>query len=242
MASLSDLLALQRRERAPNERPNTFAKVAEGVIQGAAAGYDAKKERQKNELDTYIKILDLQEKVNRIQAERENQVATRNMAKALGLMPHDEGDLMMGRDLAGQTMTKPAFEKPSPSTNVGKMEKMFEDFAPSLSMGKDGMRISLKKRYADEKSGMTPSQVANVGRARMALAVKIYNSDHPERQTKDLMDRPIPYNPTSYELKQSGAYTAADDILKAQISGFDKYVGDTQSEDFLMRDTDLNDF
>lgn len=244
MASLSDLLALQRRERAPGERPNTFARVAEGAIQGAAAGYDAKKERQKNELDTYIKILDLQEKVNRIQAERENQVATRNMAKALGLMPHDEGDLMMGRDLAGQTMSKPGFEKPAPATNVGKMEKMFEDFAPSLSMGKDGIRIGLKERYPKEggKGSMSPSQAASFAKSREALARQIYNRDHPERQTKDLMDRPIPYNPTSYELKQSGAYTAADDILRGVMSGFDKYVGDTQSEDFLMRDTDVSKF
>ena len=244
MASLSDLLALQRRERTPNERPNTFARVAEGAIQGAAAGYDAKKEKQKNELDTYIKILDLQEKVNRIQAERENQVATRNMAKALGLMPHDEGDLMMGRDLAGQTMTKPAFEKPSPATNVGKMEKMFEDFAPSLSMGKDGMRIGLRKRYptAGGNGSMTPSQIANVSKSRLALAVKIYNSDHPERQTKDLMDRPIPYNPTSYELQKSGALKAADSILSGNIFGYDKYVEDTQDEDFLLRDTDVSKF
>ena len=244
MASLSDLLALQRRERAPNERPNTFARVAEGVIQGAAAGNDAKKERQKNELDTYIKILDLQEKVNRIQAERENQVATRNMAKAIGLMPHDEGDLMMGRDLAGQTMSKAVFEKTAPATNVGKMEKMFEDFAPSLSMGKDGMRISLKKRYPNDgrKGSMTPSQIANIGKARMDLAVKIYNRDHPERQTKDLMDRPIPYNPTSYELKKSGAFDAADSILSGSMFGYDKYINETQSEDYLLRDTDLNDF
>lgn len=240
MISLSDLLASQRRERNPYEKPNTFARVAEGIIQGGAAGYEARKERDSQQLDTYIKILDLQEKVNKMQMERENQVATRNMAKALGLIPHDEGDKMMARDLSAGVMSKPAFEKQAPATNVGKMEKMFEDFAPSITMGKDGMRIGMRKRYAKEKSGMTPSQAANVASARERLAKSIYNRDHPERQSKDMMDRPIPYNPTSFELQKSGAIKAADALLGGRINGFDTYVGDTQDEDFMMRDTEIN--
>jgi hypothetical protein len=111
-------------------------------------------------------------------------------------------------------------------------------------MGKDGMRISLKKRYptAGGNGSMTPSQIANIGKARMALAVKIYNSDHPERQTKDMDGRPVEYNPTSYELKKSGAFDAADSILSGRMFGYDKYIDETQSEDYLLRDTDLNDF
>lgn len=240
MSTLTELLALAQRQRGKQERPNTPARVAEGFLMGFGGGIDNRREQQKGQLDAYVKMIDLQEKLGKLHAQRENQIQVKNMAKALGLIPPDPEESMAARSLASGVMTKPAFETPSEVTNVGKMGKMFEDFAPSITMGKDGVRISMRKRYAKEKGGMTASQAANVAEKREELAKKIYNRDHPERQSKDMMDRPIPYNPTSLELQKSGAIKAADALLRGRIHGFDTYVGDTGNEDFPIKDTEIN--
>jgi hypothetical protein len=231
MASLYEILNAQRRERHPTERPNTFARVAESILLGSAAGSDAKaraeEARMKHESDSlerYVKILDIQEKVNKAQAERENLNYVRNAAKAMGLLPQDEGDEMTGRALSAGAMSVPESERKSEVTNVGKMNKMFEDYAPTVTMGKNGMSMSFRKKIKSKPGTMSPTQAASFARDREAMAKQIYNRDHPERQTKDMMDRPIAYNPTSAELQESGAYIAADSLLKNYMGGFDQYV------------------
>lgn len=239
MASLTELLALAQRQRGPQERPNTPARVAEGFLMGVGSGIDNRREQQKGQLDAYIKMIDLQDKLGKLQAQRENQIQVRNMAKAMGLIPPDPEESMMARGLASGAMSKPAFETPSEVTNSGKMGKFLDDYAPSMSMGSDGVKLNFRKRYKSDKV-TSLSQSANIAKAREAMAKNIYNRDHPERQTRDLMDRPIPYNPTSMELQQSGALKAADDLLKNYMGGFDSYVGDTGNEDFILKDTNID--
>lgn len=239
MASLTELLALAQRQRGQQERPNTPARVAEGFLMGFGGGIDNRREQQKGQLDAYVKMIYLQEKLGKLYAQRENQIQVKNMAKALGLIPPDPEESMAARGLASGVVTKPAFETPSEVTNVGKMGKFLDDYAPSMNMGKDGMSMTFRKRYKKD-GGASLSQSANIAKAREAMAKNIYNRDHPERQTRDMMDRPIPYNPTSMELQQSGALKAADDLLKNYIGGFDSYVGDTGNEDFPIKDTEIN--
>lgn len=247
MASLVELLAMQRHQRNANEKPNTTARVGEGIMMGFANGMEnlqAQKkldmESRKNQLDAYVKLLDIQEKMQKAAQEKENSTMTMNMMKSLGLLPQDPQDKAAAQSLSNDALQTPDSMQPRAATNTGKMGKIFDEFAPSISMGKDGARINLRKRYPQQKSA-SMAQAANVAKAREALAKNIYNRDHPEKQAKDLMDRPVAYNPSSFELQKSGSYMAADKLLKDMMPGFNDYVDETQSNGFNLKDENFND-
>ncbi|MBI4397418.1 MAG: hypothetical protein HY548_10000 [Elusimicrobia bacterium] len=148
MAGIGEMVALAQAMQ--NDGGNPLARRAQYMISGLAAGRERRREMEKEKLDRALKILDISEKMGKIQQMEEDRTMQANVAKAMGFMPMDETEHGAARTVALDAMG--GGKGPRINSKKGKLMGMYEmaspeDFAvtPSYS-SKSGFSMSLRQK------------------------------------------------------------------------------------------------
>lgn len=232
-ASLEDLMNFAQYSSAVENPLPGFLNSALGGFQQGQAEADA---RAKEKLDRSLKMLDIQEKLQKIQKEQLDYTMSQNMAKAAGLWPSDPADDAAVRQTAGTVMGKQADPLlTAPSTPAGKLKAMW-DSAELDSKG--GVKFKFKNPAAAKvKEPMTAFQQYEIGRnatkddastvedimkiAQKAAVQKIANDPKDDRAVKYGLGAVKEIIPRTDEIQAQlpGAYR----FRKGSMDGYDEF-------------------
>lgn len=232
-ASLEDLMNFaQYSSSIENPLPGFLNSAVGGFEQGQAQGAA----RAKAKLDRSLKMLDIQEKIQKIQKEQLDYTMSQNMAKAAGLWPGDPADDAAVRQTAGTVMGKqPDPLLSAPSTPAGKLRAMW-DSAELDSKG--GVKFKFKNpQAAKTKEPITPFQKFEMDRAgkkddedavedimkiaQKSAVQKIANNDQDDRALKYKLGAIKEIIPRTDEIQAQmpGAYR----FRKGSMDGYDEF-------------------
>lgn len=218
MASLSELVnAAQVTQQAQNQNP--LAKVAESALSGGFTGMALRRQDQKDSMDRYVKLLDVQEKLAKIDTERLNQRITSNVAKSVGVLPMDSGEAMNARAVASDAMI-PADDVPVVNTQQGKLARLMKGqrlAGFSLSGGKVDFQFKGPREAADRDPAARREKI-------MKLATDAAQREWDQSQ----MPKAMP--------GQTSFGRPPNDVVKKYLRAMTAYVdGDTATYDEEMK-------
>lgn len=186
MASLSEMMAYADYT---GKVKNPFPVVAEGALQGFIAGQEHARALKQQQLETTLKILDIQEKMKKIQISERQQQLGENFAKAAGLMPMDDKENAVAVNHAFNTMGEDM--SPVINTPENKVAKMFREGKLRASWStKSGFTVSVADKNSAGRalSGATELQAQ---KADLAEAEKMARSEMEKSIAKDALGRPV---------------------------------------------------
>lgn len=178
MASLSEMIQYAQAK----QEPDTLAQLAAVALQGAGVGFESyqqakekKAKREQQEFDKALKIIDAQEKLRSIENLKLKNTYDSWRLKAAGVLPLDENEEMIARQVAGTTLG--AGKKPKTDNTVaGKAFEMFKDpgkFDVELAYGTDGPTWKYTTRKPDEKRTRSISDEDKLNEEILKLANEI---------------------------------------------------------------------
>jgi hypothetical protein len=143
MASLSELM--QAAAVTQDQQKNPFVRALEFIPEAVGKYKENQRQRQRDQLDSYLKLMDIQDKMENLRQTKIQNTIQENLAKKAGLLPMDEIDSHAAREGAmgavgdnpGQTV----------NTTAGKLGKLWDDFEPGqITYGKNGLSMSFYKK------------------------------------------------------------------------------------------------
>lgn len=223
MGSLSELVAVaEHQDRVRNPLQGTLEKG----ISGFMGGMGMRQQAERSKLDTHLKMLEIAEKMQKMQAQSQEMQFQRNMGEAMGFMPMDDSkkasvtSTLFGM-LGGEKNT------PHVNTEMGKMHspkmmdliksgqaKVHMDHGGKFSMtfggnsGADGESASLKfqkEKYAEEKA-------EKESKSKVELAEKISSLNYKFAQ-RHLYQQMIAENPDLAGEQTLAKVVPSDDLM-----------------------------
>lgn len=167
MSTLQEMMAFADRQSGIDD---PLAGNVQHGIMGFMAGQEQKKVAAKQKLDTYLKLLDIQEKVGKIkqaEQERKTQESFVNMMKANGMIPYSEDEKNIVRRNMNNAIGEDPLPTPEVNTESGKLGTMLKesyDMLPTYDGKNFGMRFSKNSKG----KGLSPTQEQN-------LRIRIYD-------------------------------------------------------------------
>lgn len=202
MASLSEMMQYADYAGKVN---NPLAGNLEGALTGYMAGDQDRRTLQKQQLDTALKILDIQEKVQKIQIEGRKQRLNENMMKAFGIEPMDSEDHKASVSGAWQMIGDKSAALPN--TTEGKLARMANsmEWKPGWSV-KGGFSLALKSKSGNSSTDRRTDLEGR--REDMKWAEKMARDEEFKLRTKS-MD-PI----LSRKMKPTDVTVSPDSLMK----------------------------
>ena len=156
MASLSELIDYAKTIQQQGMEGSTGGRIAKLLgagIGGYAQGEAKAKADVTARLDHMVKIIDIQDKLAKIEAEQQSKEITGNFAKALGLLPLTDAEKNTARSAAFDSIGADKAAATADNTTQGKIAAMFNlknltdnyDAVPGFS-SKGGLSISFKQK------------------------------------------------------------------------------------------------
>lgn len=139
-----DMVRVMQVRHGGGGRGDAVANRLLSAMQGFMGGREMIEKKKDRRLDRYDKLLAINEKLAKIETERQNQKVFGNMAKAMGLMPMEEAESGNARGVAHESLGGP--KGPVMHTPENKLAKFLEDSGDGwVSFGKEGFRFSMRK-------------------------------------------------------------------------------------------------
>lgn len=143
-----------------NSPQGAVAGVADSAIGGYFQGVNQKRKIQSQQLDTMLKIIDIQEKQQKMQIEKRSQEMGENIMKSAGMIPLTEGDHAnaMGGAWNGLGGSNPKYV----NTSESKLAKMANDMEWRMGWSVKG-GVSMKQYPKQNGAGakQTASEATN---------------------------------------------------------------------------------
>jgi len=155
------------REMTKEERGTSLGDILALALSGGIQGYTDEKKRLKEEnktkLDTTVKLLELQEKMQKIEIEKKTFEQNQNFMKAFGITPMDQAETDNARSTSFSGINGQS-QAPKINTAAGKLGEIYgqinpEDYEtiPEYNT-KSGLTFKVKKKKVDEPKSLTPGQ------------------------------------------------------------------------------------
>lgn len=176
---------LSREDRGP-----TLGDILANAISSGFDGYETAKKRQredaKNQIDTQIKLIELQQKMQEMEQKKKQADMTDNFLKAFGVAPLDqtEKDTARASTFAGINEEK---QRPKINTSSGRLGEIFKKINPSdYDMeaefdSNSGVKFTVKKKKTREKKPLTEDQGIDLRSKIRAQAERMAFSESAEK-------------------------------------------------------------
>lgn len=187
MASLSEMMAYSDWTGRNSPQGQVAGNIA-GGIEGFMAGQESAKKIRQQQLENTLKILDIQEKIQKMKLAQRQQELGENFAKAAGLMPMSEHENAVAvnaafNSLGGET-------RPVVNTAESKIGKMFREGKLRASWStKSGFTVSVADKNSTGRA-MNASTAAAMERLDLAQAEKMARSEMEKNIPKDVLGNP----------------------------------------------------
>jgi hypothetical protein len=237
MASLQELLAYaEHQDRVHNPGIGIVENAISGFSKGQAQGAAMKKYA----LDRSLKLLEIKEKMQKMEQDQANFELTKGFAKAAGLLPLDENEEKAARVTAGANLGD-GKDPQMTNTPKGKLTKLWKMADPESteiypSLGKNGLSFTWKRKPAGAGGNKTLTRAQNIalqGKVE-SLARKMADTEEFEK----LKSNPA-YNPM---MPPATTHPSQIQIDKYKQRAYEFLTGDKKAYSEGMKDIqDKND-
>jgi hypothetical protein len=149
MASIREMMELaEYKSKVENPVPVTLQGGFEGYIAGLEKGREGAIAARAASLDNAFKIIEMQEKMQKMELDKRSQRMDENIGKALGIVPLDSMDRSSGLDAAWDQLGANG-EKIYPNTPEGTLSRMLNSGDVEVSWNR-GRGFSVRARGAKE--------------------------------------------------------------------------------------------
>jgi len=183
MASLSEMIQYAKAK----QKPDPFAQLAGIAIGGAATGFqsfqDEKKrqaEAKQKQFDNELKLIDAADKMESIKNKQYANKLILHELKAKGIVPLDQREMDIGREVAG-TMLGDGKKVKTDNTTSGRMQEMFtnksfDEYDFTLEAGPTGMstKFTTKKGKEPRTSGQEDERAKMIYKIAQEAAQRDY--------------------------------------------------------------------
>lgn len=216
MASLSELVAAAQATRQAQDTGSPLANSLQSGLTGAFAGMQARRQMINDQLDRYVKLLDIQQKTAEIAKARQDMQISGNMAKATGALPMDPAEAMTARGVANDSLGGGG-APPAMNDTAGKLSSFMRDNHLAEFKLNDGKPEFVYK--PNRVRAENPAQVATRQEKIMGLATQAAQREWNATQRAKAVD------PT-----QTNFGTPTNDVVHKYIPAMTAYVdGDTST-------------
>lgn len=233
MASINEMLNWAQMSQ-PRRKYNPYAELAEtgieGFFGGMETGREAKRQKEKDEIERLLKTVQIMEKQAAIEREQQNMRMQHNIAVSMGFEDYTPEEKDIFRKVTNDTLgLKDVPPTAGTTTEQGKIITALEsidtlpsrkkfnivspkDYEVKPKITQSGYSAELVKKDKDGKAikavkgtaGMTPAQVRQLNKDAYALAVKMAKREGMEREgrTGTMGITGIEYEPTQDEINK----------------------------------------
>lgn len=196
MASLSELVGLaQHLQKAREPLGKQILDHVPSYVGALNQRKANQAQAQRDQLDAYVKILDINEKMESIRLKQQQQQMMDSVSKSLGFTPLTESENANAREVAnGQIGAGQKFD--APATKQGKLMKLVDDMEiGSISMTSGGPSIYFRRK-GDKGygSGGVKDEISRNEKIRKIatdMAQREYDQTNRASGGKDALGRPI---------------------------------------------------
>ena len=193
MASLAEMMQYAN-FTSQNSPMGGVANATQSGIEGYMAGEASARKMRQQQLDNTLKILDIQDKMQKLQVSQREQKFNDNMDKAAGFKPYDEKDVSTAVNEAWNKVGGDA--RPMVNTAESKIGKMFQGmFGPSgkyeTTRGPKGWTIKERSgNYTTARAIGAANETART-KAIHASAENMARAEMAKNVEKDALGKPI---------------------------------------------------
>jgi hypothetical protein len=122
MASLGEMLQYANYI---SEINNPLAGILKSGLSGYSSGIEEKKQKERENLDTFVKLIDIQDKLAKTEIEKQKLEIEKNKAKAFNWIPLDE-DETTNAQVQGFQNIGAGKNKPKDNSSLGRLNQFFD--------------------------------------------------------------------------------------------------------------------
>lgn len=232
MASLAEMMNYAD-WTSKNSPAGNVAGTIESGVEGVFAGANAAQRQRRAQLDTTLKILDIQEKMQKMQLEARKQKMNENMLKAMGLAPMDAEDHSAAMDTAWGRLGNGKDPK-YPNTPEGKLASMANnmDWRPGWSVG-GGVSLHGVPKKSDSASASKMNTELQTQKEDLAIAKSIVVAKKVKQQEAGIPDY-VKGTKMAQKIDPSKIAVEADELMAALPLARAIRTGDKKTYEKLM--------